>query len=82
MVWEVQDQLVTRESQTGLFGAAEGFVVPMKPGNAGGGTGPQFKTNATREVPVGGRARSTGDPRGKRLAGREVGKVRSTDEAG
>jgi len=40
VVLEVQDQPVTRESQTGLFGAAVRFVVPMKPGNAGGGKEP------------------------------------------
>ena len=40
------DQPVTRESQAGLFGVAERFVVPMKPGNAGGGKGPQLETNA------------------------------------
>jgi hypothetical protein len=27
---------------------AEGFVLPMKPGNSGGGKGPQFKTDAGR----------------------------------
>ena len=27
-------------------GVAERFVVPLKPGNAGGGKGPQFKTDA------------------------------------
>jgi hypothetical protein len=27
---------------------AERFVVPLKPGNAGGGKGPQFKTDAIR----------------------------------
>jgi hypothetical protein len=26
---------------------AERFAVPVKPGNAGGGKGPQFKTNKT-----------------------------------
>src|SRR6266705_7151512 len=31
----------------GAFGVAEGFVLPRKPGNAGGGKGPQFKTDAT-----------------------------------
>ena len=36
-----------REGQAGRHGVAERFVVPMKPGNAGGGKGPQFKTNAT-----------------------------------
>src|SRR5262245_8488916 len=37
-----------REGQTGRPGVAERFVVPRKPGNAGGGTGPQFKTDAIR----------------------------------
>jgi hypothetical protein len=32
---------------------AERFVVPRKPGNSGGGKGPQFKTDAIRsEGPV------------------------------
>jgi hypothetical protein len=35
-----------REGQAGRHGVAERLVVPMKPGNAGGGKGPQFKTNA------------------------------------
>src|ERR1700734_581945 len=30
------------------FGVAERFVVPRKPGNSGGGKGPQFKTDAER----------------------------------
>jgi hypothetical protein len=34
------DQLATRERPAGPFGMAEGLVVPMKPGNAGGGKGP------------------------------------------
>jgi len=34
------DQPATRESQAGPFGVAERPVVPMKPGNAGGGKGP------------------------------------------
>ena len=34
------DQLATRESQAGPFGVAGRSVVPMKPGNAGGGKGP------------------------------------------
>src|SRR5712671_1245892 len=37
-----------REGQTGRRGETEGFVVPLKPGNAGGGKGPQFKTDARR----------------------------------
>jgi hypothetical protein len=31
------DQLATRESQAGPYGMAERLVVPMKPGNSGGG---------------------------------------------
>ena len=42
------DQLDAREGQAGRRGVAERFVVPMKPDNAGGGKGPQFKTNAAR----------------------------------
>src|SRR6516164_2201946 len=37
-----------REGQTGRIGVAERLVVPLKPGNAGGGKGPQFKTDARR----------------------------------
>src|SRR6266853_4592329 len=37
-----------REGQTGRRGETEGFVVPLKLGNAGGGKGPQFKTDARR----------------------------------
>ena len=42
------DQPDAREGQAGRPGVAERFVVPMKPGNAGGGKGPQFKTDAIR----------------------------------
>ena len=42
------DQLEAREGQAGRFGVAERFVVPLKPGNAGGGKGPQFKTDVIR----------------------------------
>ena len=42
------DQPDAREGQAGRLGVAERFVVPMKPGNAGGGKGPQFKTDARR----------------------------------
>src|SRR5258706_11856463 len=41
------DQPDAREGQAGRLGVAERFVVPRKPGNAGGGKGPQFKTDAT-----------------------------------
>ena len=42
------DQLDAREGQAGRPGESERFIVPLMPGNAGGGTGPQFKTNAIR----------------------------------
>jgi len=42
------DQPETREGQAGRPGVAERFVVPLKPGNSGGGKGPQFKTDAIR----------------------------------
>jgi hypothetical protein len=42
------DQPDAREGQAGRPGVTERFVVPPKPVNAGGGKGPQFKTNATR----------------------------------
>src|SRR4051794_12173817 len=35
-----------REGQAGLFGVADGLVVPAKPGNAGGGKRPEFKEGA------------------------------------
>ena len=41
-----RDQLATRESQAGLYGVAERSALPMKPGNSGGGKGPQMKGNA------------------------------------
>src|SRR5450756_1845242 len=40
------DQPDAREGQVGRLGVAERFAVPLKPGNAGGGKGPQFKTDA------------------------------------
>jgi len=43
------DQLATRERQAGPCGVAERSVVPRKPGNAGGGKGPQLKTDARRD---------------------------------
>src|SRR6478752_10410350 len=42
------DQPDAREGQAGRRGVAERFAVPLKPGNAGGGKGPQFKTDAGR----------------------------------
>src|SRR6516162_10978941 len=40
------DQPDAREGQAGRRGVTEGLAVPLKPGNAGGGKGPQFKTDA------------------------------------
>ncbi len=42
------DQPDAREGQAGLPGVAERSVVPPRPGNAGGGKGPRFKTDARR----------------------------------
>ena len=44
------DQPDAREGQAGRPGVAERFAVLLKPGNAGGGKGPQFKTDATRQT--------------------------------
>ena len=41
------DQPEAREGQARRPGVAERFVVLRKPGNSGGGKGPQFKTDAT-----------------------------------
>ena len=40
------DQLAARERKAGLTGMAERLVVPMKPGNSGGGKGLQLKADA------------------------------------
>src|SRR6185295_19129682 len=40
------DQPDAGDGQAGRSGVTERFVIPLKPGNAGGGKGPQFKTNA------------------------------------
>jgi hypothetical protein len=42
----VTGQLTTRERQVRPFGVAERLAVPLKPGNAGGGKGPQLKMDA------------------------------------
>ena len=42
------DQPDAGDGQAGRGGVAERLVVPLKPGNAGGGKGPQFETDATR----------------------------------
>jgi hypothetical protein len=40
-----QDQLDAREGLAGPLGESERPIVPSKPGNAGGGKGPQFQVN-------------------------------------
>jgi hypothetical protein len=40
------DQLAPRERQAGLYGVAERLIVLTKPGNSGGGKGPQLKADA------------------------------------
>jgi len=42
------DQPAAGDGQAGHPGVTERLVVPLKPGNAGGGKEPQFKTNARR----------------------------------
>src|SRR6266478_4549769 len=42
------DQPDAREGRAGRPGVAERFAVPLKPGNAGGGKEPRFKTGARR----------------------------------
>jgi len=40
------DQLAARERKAGPYGMAERLVVLTKPGNSGGGKGPQLKADA------------------------------------
>jgi hypothetical protein len=40
------DQPATRERPAGPYGMAERLVVLLKPGNSGGGKGPQLKADA------------------------------------
>jgi hypothetical protein len=47
------DQPDAREGQAGRHEVAERFVVPLRPGNAGGGKEPQFKTDAIRSEGLG-----------------------------
>ena len=44
----VVDQRDAREGQVRSTGVADGFVVPMKPGNFGGGKEPWFEEDAGR----------------------------------
>ena len=42
----ILDQPEARERQAGPYGVSERFIVPMKPGNAGGRKEPQLEVNA------------------------------------
>jgi len=44
------DKLPTRERQAGPTGMTERLVVPLKPGNVGGGKEPQLKGNARSDT--------------------------------
>src|SRR5580700_10690473 len=44
--WAAMPNRTPARDRPGRPGVAERFVIPLKPGNAGGGKGPQFKTNA------------------------------------
>src|SRR3979490_1214104 len=46
--WSAMTNRKPVRDKAGRPGVAERFVVPRKPGNAGGGKGPQFKTDAIR----------------------------------
>ena len=48
MAWSGMTKPDAREGWAGRYGVAERFAVPLKPGNAGGGKGPQFETDAIR----------------------------------
>jgi hypothetical protein len=41
-------QLEAREGQAGPYGVTDRLAVPLKPGNAGGGKGPEFKVKVQR----------------------------------
>ena len=48
---QVRDDRINRtpaRGEAGRYRVAERVVVPLKPGNSGGGKGPQFKTDAGR----------------------------------
>ena len=48
MAWSRMTNRAPARDRPGPHGVAERFVIPLKPGNAGGGKGPQFKTDARR----------------------------------
>ena len=48
MAWSAMTNRKPARDRLGALGWRERFVVPLKPGNSGGGKGPQFKTDALR----------------------------------
>ena len=64
------DQPDAREGQAGRPGVAERPVVPKKPGNAGGGKGPQFKVGTES-----GKVQEIGETLGNSVKVRELRKV-------
>src|SRR6202020_1889042 len=46
--WSGMTNQTPARDRLGAHGVAERLVVPLKPGNAGGGKGPQFRTDARR----------------------------------
>ncbi len=46
--WSGMTNRTPARDRLGAHGVAERLVVPLKPGNSGGGKGPQFKTDARR----------------------------------
>jgi len=66
-----RDQLGTRERQAGPCGVTQRSVVPERPGNSGGGKGPQLNTNARSD-----KGRGSGDEPNNPNQCSEVGKQR------
>ncbi len=56
--WRGTRQPTTREGWVGSFGVAERPVLPLKPGNAGGGKGPWFESSVWKEKGTWGLARA------------------------
>src|ERR1700730_2619779 len=71
------DQPDAREGQAGRAGVAERLAVPLKPGNAGGGKGPQFKTDATS-----GEGREIGKPNNSETRSEAADSVTRESEGG
>ena len=64
------DQLEAGDGQRGRYGVAERLVLLVKPGNAGGGKGPQFETGTES-----GKAREIGATLANSDSVRELRKV-------